>query len=65
MEPLRYLDFFDSLLINQCERKGVENTNPPGETHSITAQEIFHGVLINDIPKQVVDHAEQIQGFGG
>lgn len=35
---------------------------PPGETHSITAQEIFHGVLHNDIPKQVVDLRAIIQG---
>ncbi len=35
---------------------------PPGETHSITAQEIFHGVLHNDIPKQVVDLRRIIEG---
>jgi WD40 repeat protein len=28
---------------------------PAGEHHSITAQEIYHGVLGNDIPRQVVD----------
>jgi|GEM_PF-4098928 len=28
---------------------------PPGQTHSITAQEIYHGVLHANLPKQVVD----------
>ncbi|MFH1763051.1 MAG: DUF4062 domain-containing protein [Gemmatimonadota bacterium] len=28
---------------------------PPGEDSSITAQEIYHGVLHNDLPRQVVD----------
>jgi WD40 repeat protein len=35
---------------------------PPGETYSITAQEIFHGVLHNDIPTQVVDLRRIIEG---
>ncbi len=35
---------------------------PSGETYSITAQEIFHGVLHNDIPKQVVDLRRIIEG---
>ncbi|MEW6386989.1 MAG: AAA family ATPase [Thermodesulfobacteriota bacterium] len=28
---------------------------PPGEQHSITAQEIYHGVLHDDLPRQVLD----------
>ena len=35
---------------------------PPGETHSITAQEIFHAVLNNDIPKQVMNLRRIIEG---
>ncbi|KPJ64556.1 hypothetical protein AMJ44_12620 [candidate division WOR-1 bacterium DG_54_3] len=35
---------------------------PPGEEHSITAQEIYHGVLHNNIPKQVVDLRRIIEG---
>ena len=35
---------------------------PPGEEHSITAQEIYHGVLHNEIPKQVVDLRRIIDG---
>ncbi len=35
---------------------------PPGEVHSITAQEIYHGVLHNEIPKQVVDLRKIIDG---
>ena len=35
---------------------------PPGQQHSITAQEIYHGVLHNDIPRQVVELAKIIDG---
>ena len=35
---------------------------PSGEQQSITAQEIYHGVLHNDIPRQVVDLAKIIEG---
>ncbi len=35
---------------------------PPGQEHSITAQEIYHGVLHNDIPKQVVNLRRIIEG---
>ena len=35
---------------------------PPGHQHSITALEIYHGVLHNDIPKQVVDLSKIIEG---
>ena len=35
---------------------------PPGHQHSITAQEIYHGVLHNDLPKQVVDLSKIIEG---
>ncbi len=35
---------------------------PSGHHHSITAQEIFHGVLHNELPKQVVDLRSIIEG---
>ena len=35
---------------------------PSGEQHSITAQEIYHGVLHNETPKQVVDLRRIIDG---
>lgn len=35
---------------------------PSGHDHSITAQEIFHGVLHNELPKQVVDLRKIIEG---
>lgn len=35
---------------------------PPGEQHSITAREIHHGVLHNDLPVQVVDLRRIVQG---
>jgi WD40 repeat protein len=35
---------------------------PPGETHSITAQEIYHGVLHSDLPRQVVDLRKILEG---
>jgi telomerase protein component 1 len=35
---------------------------PPGEEHSITAQEIYHGVLHNEIPKQILDLRRIIDG---
>jgi WD40 repeat protein len=35
---------------------------PHGHHHSITAQEIYHGVLHNDLPKQVVDLSKIIEG---
>ncbi|MDY6988900.1 MAG: DUF4062 domain-containing protein, partial [Thermodesulfobacteriota bacterium] len=35
---------------------------PPGEEHSITAQEIYHGVLHTDVPHQVVDLRQIIEG---
>ena len=35
---------------------------PPGERRSITAAEIYHGVLHNDLPKQVVDLRGIIEG---
>jgi telomerase protein component 1 len=35
---------------------------PTGHHYSITAQEIFHGVLHNELPKQVVDLSNIIEG---
>ena len=35
---------------------------PQGHQHSITAQEIYHGVLHNDLPKQVVDLMKILEG---
>jgi hypothetical protein len=35
---------------------------PPGQQQSITAQEIYHAVLHNDIPRQIVDLAKIIDG---
>jgi WD40 repeat protein len=35
---------------------------PPGHNHSITAQEIYHGVLNNEMPAQVVDLRRIIEG---
>lgn len=35
---------------------------PPGHQHSITAQEIYHGVLHTDLPKQVPDLRKIIEG---
>ncbi len=34
---------------------------PPGQAHSITAQEIYHGVLHGDLPKQIVDFNQIIE----
>ncbi len=35
---------------------------PPGHQHSITAQEIYHGVLHTDLPKQVPDLQKILEG---
>ncbi|MBI3610877.1 MAG: DUF4062 domain-containing protein [Nitrospirae bacterium] len=35
---------------------------PEGQGHSITAQEIYHGVLHNEIPKQIVDLRQIVDG---
>ncbi len=35
---------------------------PDGEKHSITAQEIYHGVLENEVPRQIVDLRRIIDG---
>ena len=35
---------------------------PEGHDHSITAQEIYHGVLHNEVPRQVVDLRRIIEG---
>jgi len=35
---------------------------PPGHPHSITAEEIYHGVLHTDIPKQILDLNKIIAG---
>ncbi|MCD6333369.1 MAG: DUF4062 domain-containing protein, partial [Bacteroidales bacterium] len=35
---------------------------PDGENHSITAQEIYHGVLENEVPRQIVDLRRIIDG---
>ncbi|MCI0413723.1 DUF4062 domain-containing protein [bacterium] len=35
---------------------------PTGHRHSITAQEIYHGVLHTDLPKQVPDLCKIIEG---
>ncbi|MBI2837255.1 MAG: DUF4062 domain-containing protein [Acidobacteria bacterium] len=35
---------------------------PPGHQHSITAEEIYHGVLHNDVPKQILDLGKIIAG---
>jgi len=35
---------------------------PSGERYSITAQEIYHGVLHNEIPRQIVDMRKIIEG---
>lgn len=35
---------------------------PPSHDHSITAQEIYHGVLQNDVPRQVVNLKNIIEG---
>ncbi|MCG7852084.1 MAG: DUF4062 domain-containing protein [Methanosarcinaceae archaeon] len=35
---------------------------PRGQEHSITAQEIYHGVLHNDVPSQVMDLRRIIEG---
>ena len=40
----------------------MNDAAPPGQEHSITAQEIYHGVLHNDIPQQVVDLQQIIDG---
>ncbi|MFC1892852.1 DUF4062 domain-containing protein [Chloroflexota bacterium] len=36
---------------------------PPGEKHSITAHEIYHGVLHNYLPRQVVDLQPIVKGI--
>jgi WD40 repeat protein len=36
---------------------------PPGQEHSITAQEIYHGVLHNYLPRQVVDLRPIVEGI--
>ena len=40
----------------------LETIGVPGAGQSITAAEIFHGVLHNDIPRQVVDLPAIIEG---
>ncbi|OPL09300.1 MAG: hypothetical protein AVO34_13720 [Firmicutes bacterium ML8_F2] len=36
---------------------------PPGQKHSITAQEIYHGVLHNNLPRQLLDLQPFVEGI--
>jgi len=36
---------------------------PPGDKHSITAQEIYHGVLHNNLPRQLIDLRPFVEGI--
>src|SRR4030042_4224898 len=36
---------------------------PPGQDHSITAEEIYHGVLHNNLPRQLIDLRPFVEGF--
>lgn len=36
---------------------------PPGHDHSITAQEVYHGVLHNSLPRQLIDLRPFVEGI--